>query len=567
MEREEFRIFCHDEFVRRGFKKRKQMYYLQGKGILCGLSLQKSIAEAYYINCDCFIGDFSNMKSYPSMYDSDYYFRICVLSKDIIYGEHFMEACIEYKLYTQEELRKYFDKAFEEHIMPIVVIGKEALLKEIEINDDLLPQDIDGILKKFQISEERDEKTGSCAGTNAACLFYNGRDDHVQIPGEQRKSNDAGSDVTVSGGDVNWEESYVETAEAAGKQFYGGSFANNLRKMVLCFFQEEKISAKCKDEMLSFLEGKETKQFLNKQNPTSVFMKKTEKEMEDRFLFLKELYEKRTAEYEQERMDRNTKENHDMFAVNEEKYVKEFYERTKFFGLLHQLFTERPKEFMEESEAKVWYKRYEKLQARSVGYHCPSPVKDLVNWDMIRRAVSEKMPKDRKNVVEYDYDEKGRLIMIKGYGKNAVKNFTEILLYEDAEVYRIKYQDCKGENIIQKIGIQKYEGVVIHSYEDVCFFRNKPLEINKETYHYEDEELKISWESGLIFPDLLCPRISYTYERDENGLIKCCQVKEFWGDGEKKYPCGERVIEIPLEKRMDTGKNAGRWQRPSYFAE
>lgn len=452
MEREEFRIFCHDEFVRRGFKKRKQMYYFQGKGILCGLSLQKSIAEAYYINCDCFIGDFSNMKSYPSMYDSDYYFRICVLSKDTIYGEHFMEACIEYKLYTQEELRKYFDKAFEEHIMPIVVIGKEALLKEIEINDDLLPQDIDGILKKFQISEERDEKTGSCTGVDAVSLFCNGRDDHVQIPGEQR-------------------------------------------------------------------------------------------------------------------MDRNTKEHHDMFAVNEEEYVKEFYERTKFFGFLYQIFTERPKEFMEESEAKVWYKRYEKLQARSVGYHCPSPVKDLVNWDMIRRAVSEKTPKDRKNVVEYDYDEKGRLIMIKGYGKNAVKNFTEILLYEDAEVYRIKYQDCKGENIIQKIGIQKYEGVVIHSYEDVCFFKNKPLEINKETYHYEDEELKISWESGLIFPDLLCPRISYTYERDENGLIKCCQVKEFWGDGEKKYPCGERVIEIPLEKRMDTGKSAGRWQRPSYFAE
>ena len=41
MTKQEFKEFCHEEFTKRGFKKRRNMWYLQGKGLLCGMYLQK----------------------------------------------------------------------------------------------------------------------------------------------------------------------------------------------------------------------------------------------------------------------------------------------------------------------------------------------------------------------------------------------------------------------------------------------------------------------------------------------------------------------------------------------
>ena len=58
------------------------MWYLQGKGLLCGMYLQKSMAEAFYVEYDFFFGDFSNVKKYPTTYDSDVYRRIGVLTKE-----------------------------------------------------------------------------------------------------------------------------------------------------------------------------------------------------------------------------------------------------------------------------------------------------------------------------------------------------------------------------------------------------------------------------------------------------------------------------------------------------
>lgn len=49
------------------------MWYLQGKGLLCGMYLQKSMSEAFYVEYDFFFGDFSNVKKYPTTYDSDVY--------------------------------------------------------------------------------------------------------------------------------------------------------------------------------------------------------------------------------------------------------------------------------------------------------------------------------------------------------------------------------------------------------------------------------------------------------------------------------------------------------------
>ena len=129
--------FCHEEFTKRGFKKRRNMWYLQGKGLLCGMYLQKSMAEAFYVEYDFFFGDFSNVKKYATTYDSDVYRRIGVLTKE----DKMLTGLIDYELYTPDELRPYFDKAFEEHIMPAIHYGKSYILKEADYYYHLFADD------------------------------------------------------------------------------------------------------------------------------------------------------------------------------------------------------------------------------------------------------------------------------------------------------------------------------------------------------------------------------------------------------------------------------------------
>ena len=71
MTKQEFKEFCHEEFTKRGFKKRRNMWYLQGKGLLCGMYLQKSMAEAFYVEYDIWMKrpiryyrNFCNQKGY-----------------------------------------------------------------------------------------------------------------------------------------------------------------------------------------------------------------------------------------------------------------------------------------------------------------------------------------------------------------------------------------------------------------------------------------------------------------------------------------------------------------------
>jgi len=134
MEKSNFKKFCHDRFTEHGFKKHRSTYYLASShGLLCGLTLQGSYGTAYYINCDFFIGNFEDPKSYPSQYDSDLYDRpICVLSKTTYKGEHFMTALIEYEKYTEEELQPFFDQAFNNRIMPPLQNGKQELLMHLD---------------------------------------------------------------------------------------------------------------------------------------------------------------------------------------------------------------------------------------------------------------------------------------------------------------------------------------------------------------------------------------------------------------------------------------------------
>ena len=133
MDKNEFKEFCKKEFEARGFKKQKNMFYLAGHDVLCGICLQKSnYGDVYYVNYCYFIGDFEGVKKYPTYYESDIQSRVLAMSKtSTVGGEHFITSQIEYEEYTEDELRPYFDKEFEERILPPVYQGKKYILDNL----------------------------------------------------------------------------------------------------------------------------------------------------------------------------------------------------------------------------------------------------------------------------------------------------------------------------------------------------------------------------------------------------------------------------------------------------
>lgn len=133
MDKSEFKAFCKKEFEARGFKKKKNFYYLTGHDLLCEIDLQKSnYSDIYYINYYYFIGGFENITNYPTRYESDIQGRFIVMSrKQTIQGKQFMTARIEYQEYTEDELKPFFDKEFKEKILPPINIGKKYILDNL----------------------------------------------------------------------------------------------------------------------------------------------------------------------------------------------------------------------------------------------------------------------------------------------------------------------------------------------------------------------------------------------------------------------------------------------------
>ncbi len=133
MDKNEFKTFCKKEFESRGFKKQKSMFYLKGHDLLCGICLQKSnYGSVYYVNYYYCIGDFSDSAVVPTYYDSDIQGRILSMSKKHkVDGKNFLTVMIEYEEYTEDELRPYFEKAFEEEILPPVYHGKKYILDNL----------------------------------------------------------------------------------------------------------------------------------------------------------------------------------------------------------------------------------------------------------------------------------------------------------------------------------------------------------------------------------------------------------------------------------------------------
>ncbi|MBE6642515.1 MAG: DUF4304 domain-containing protein [Ruminococcaceae bacterium] len=133
MDKKQFKEFCKNEFKARGFKKQKNMFYLSGQDLLCGIELQKSnYGNIYYINFIFFLGKFDDTNNYPVRYDLEVQGRIVVMSKtQTVDGKHYKTSMIEYEEYTEDELRPFFDKDFEERILPPIYQGKKYILDNI----------------------------------------------------------------------------------------------------------------------------------------------------------------------------------------------------------------------------------------------------------------------------------------------------------------------------------------------------------------------------------------------------------------------------------------------------
>ena len=133
MDKKQFKTFCKNEFQKRGFIKQKNTFYLVGKELLCGIELTKSnYGEEYYVDFFFCIGDYSKDTKFPDYYSSDIVSRIVAMSKTkTVRGKCFLTAMIEYEEYTEEELRPYFSKEFEERILPPIYQGKKYILDNL----------------------------------------------------------------------------------------------------------------------------------------------------------------------------------------------------------------------------------------------------------------------------------------------------------------------------------------------------------------------------------------------------------------------------------------------------
>lgn len=152
MDGQEFKTFCHNLFLTYGFTKVKSTYYLKCKDLLCGICLSRSMAKAYYVDLLFFIGEYNDKNSYPSMSSSDMERCFAVPSKcrDNT-GKYFMNGCIEYELYTKNEIEPYFVNTLEKYVVPLKTKGTKYVLENQEFYlKDVFKHQIEAVLNKLK---------------------------------------------------------------------------------------------------------------------------------------------------------------------------------------------------------------------------------------------------------------------------------------------------------------------------------------------------------------------------------------------------------------------------------
>ncbi len=130
----EFKNLCAKSFGNYGLEKRKKGYFMENNDFLLSIFLQKSnFSMSYYINVGYSIKGY-NMKipDINDESDQDFSYRIRFPFKD---GTEVKYAYVlKLKDFDIVDIEPYFDKAFEEWILPIFVGGKKEALNNIDIH-------------------------------------------------------------------------------------------------------------------------------------------------------------------------------------------------------------------------------------------------------------------------------------------------------------------------------------------------------------------------------------------------------------------------------------------------
>lgn len=152
MKKEEFKRFIGCYLKNLGFTKIKRAYYKRGTDVLCSIDLQKSnYSNSYYVNISYYIGEYETLIQLPTRYEMDVWFRFSILSKTQTYkGEYIITSAIEYEYYTEEEIKRVFDKEFQERVLPPLNIGKTYLLENLKVKYHLAAMNQEDILNKLK---------------------------------------------------------------------------------------------------------------------------------------------------------------------------------------------------------------------------------------------------------------------------------------------------------------------------------------------------------------------------------------------------------------------------------
>ena len=135
IEKQLFLKICREELKARGFKKRRNFYYLSGREVLCCLMIFKSNYEpAYYFELRIYLIATESVQIDSidiDLYDFNKRLKICPKIGHPTY-------CLEYEEYSEEEIREPFGNMIDEYVMPLITDGKKILKEKDKYWDFML---------------------------------------------------------------------------------------------------------------------------------------------------------------------------------------------------------------------------------------------------------------------------------------------------------------------------------------------------------------------------------------------------------------------------------------------
>lgn len=131
MDKIEFKVLCNKMLYKYRFTKNKYGYYIENDDYFLSIFLQKSdYGLCYYVNvCYSVKGYNTKIPNIKGEWDSDFRSRIAFPFLDG--SDRKLSSMLELDKFQVEDIEPYFDKAFEEWILPIFHGGKKEALVNI----------------------------------------------------------------------------------------------------------------------------------------------------------------------------------------------------------------------------------------------------------------------------------------------------------------------------------------------------------------------------------------------------------------------------------------------------